>query len=302
MGYIDVSAVSLTLPDGRPLLDEVSFRVGEGATSALIGANGAGKSTLLKIIRGEVKPDSGVVSIDGGLGVMDQFVGHLRDDSTVRDLLISVAPPAVRCRRPRPRRGRERPHRRRHDAEPDGVRDGARRLRGCRRLRAGDGLGPVHGRGPRHPVRARQVPRGQQPERRRAEAPRARGAAARTRPGAAARRAGQLPRRARQALARGASCARRQKTVLLVSHDRELLAQAADRLITLELGGAGNTTWTHGGGFAHLPRGAPRPHGPPRRAQAPLGRAARQAQAAGRDAQGEGGGERRLRLALSRRA
>jgi ATPase subunit of ABC transporter with duplicated ATPase domains len=40
-----------------------------------------------------------------------------------------------------------------------------------------------------------------------------------------------------------------QKTVLLVSHDRELLARAADRIITLELGGAGNTAWTHGGGF-----------------------------------------------------
>jgi ATPase subunit of ABC transporter with duplicated ATPase domains len=40
------------------------------------------------------------------------------------------------------------------------------------------------------------------------------------------------------------------KTVLLVSHDRELLARAADRIVTLELGAAGNTTWTHGGGFA----------------------------------------------------
>ena len=39
------------------------------------------------------------------------------------------------------------------------------------------------------------------------------------------------------------------KTVLLVSHDRELLARAADRILTLELGAAGNTVWTHGGGF-----------------------------------------------------
>lgn len=31
------------------------------------------------------------------------------------------------------------------------------------------------------------------------------------------------------------------KTVLLVSHDRELLARAVDRIITVELGGAGNT-------------------------------------------------------------
>ena len=46
MGYIDVNGVTYTLADGRVLLDDVSFRVGEGTTSALIGANGAGKSTL----------------------------------------------------------------------------------------------------------------------------------------------------------------------------------------------------------------------------------------------------------------
>ena len=40
------------------------------------------------------------------------------------------------------------------------------------------------------------------------------------------------------------------KTVLLVSHDRELLARAADRIITVEVGAAGNSTWTHGGSFA----------------------------------------------------
>ncbi|HWU59587.1 MAG TPA: ATP-binding cassette domain-containing protein, partial [Microbacteriaceae bacterium] len=78
MGYIDVSGVSYALLDGRPLLDEVSFRVGEGTTTALIGANGAGKTTLLKIVRGEISPDAGSVGIDGGLGVMDQFVGHIR--------------------------------------------------------------------------------------------------------------------------------------------------------------------------------------------------------------------------------
>ncbi|PJI52041.1 hypothetical protein CTI14_49200 [Methylobacterium radiotolerans] len=42
MGYIDASGVSLTLPDGRPLLDEVSFRVGAGSTStrAIVLAHG----------------------------------------------------------------------------------------------------------------------------------------------------------------------------------------------------------------------------------------------------------------------
>jgi ATPase subunit of ABC transporter with duplicated ATPase domains len=40
------------------------------------------------------------------------------------------------------------------------------------------------------------------------------------------------------------------KTVLLVSHDRELLARAAQRIVTLEPGPAGATAWTHGAGFA----------------------------------------------------
>jgi ATPase subunit of ABC transporter with duplicated ATPase domains len=39
------------------------------------------------------------------------------------------------------------------------------------------------------------------------------------------------------------------KTVLFVSHDRELLANTATRVVTVELGAAGNTAWTHPGGF-----------------------------------------------------
>ena len=97
MSHIDVSGVSYTLADGRPLLDDVSFRVGDGRVGALIGANGAGKSTLLRIIRGELRPDAGGVVIDGGLAVMDQFVGHVRDDRTVHDLLVGVAPKAVKA-------------------------------------------------------------------------------------------------------------------------------------------------------------------------------------------------------------
>lgn len=54
----------------------MSFRVGEGTTTALIGANGAGKTTLLRMIRGDETPDAGTIAIGGGLGVMDQFVGH----------------------------------------------------------------------------------------------------------------------------------------------------------------------------------------------------------------------------------
>src|SRR4051794_28012449 len=48
MGHVDVAGVTYELPDGRMLLDEVSFRVGDGAKVALVGANGAGKTTLLR--------------------------------------------------------------------------------------------------------------------------------------------------------------------------------------------------------------------------------------------------------------
>ena len=40
------------------------------------------------------------------------------------------------------------------------------------------------------------------------------------------------------------------KTILFISHDRELLANTATRVVTVELGAAGNLVWTHPGGFA----------------------------------------------------
>ena len=85
------------LPDGRVLLDDVSFRVGDGQKVALVGANGAGKTTLLRIVTGDLTPHAGVVTRSGGLGVMRQFVGHGGRHETVADLLLSVAPPRVRA-------------------------------------------------------------------------------------------------------------------------------------------------------------------------------------------------------------
>ncbi len=98
MGHVEVSGVRYELPDGRVLLDDVSFRVGEGAKVALVGANGAGKTTLLNLITGDLTPHAGAVTRTGGLGVMRQMVGAgLGEDPTVADLLLTVAPPRVRA-------------------------------------------------------------------------------------------------------------------------------------------------------------------------------------------------------------
>ncbi|MFE5329181.1 ABC-F family ATP-binding cassette domain-containing protein [Embleya sp. NPDC056575] len=249
MGYIDVNAISFTLPDGRVLLDDVSFRVGDGSTVALIGANGAGKTTLLRIITGELKPDGGAVARTGGLGIMPQFVGRIRDASTVRDLLVSLAPPRIRDAM-----------RAVDDAELALMEhdDEKHQMRYAGALAEfGDAGGydiePAWDQccqaalGTTYDVaKWREV---------------------RTLSG------GEQKRLALEALLRGPdqvlildepdnyldvpgkrwleqSLRESQKSVLLVSHDRELLARAADRIVTIELGAAGNTVWIHGGSFA----------------------------------------------------
>jgi ATPase subunit of ABC transporter with duplicated ATPase domains len=96
MGYVDCQSLSYVLPDGRVLFDDASFRVGDGTKTALVGANGTGKTTLLRIIAGDLVPSGGQVARDGGLGVMRQFIGSIRDDTEIRDLLLDLAPPGVR--------------------------------------------------------------------------------------------------------------------------------------------------------------------------------------------------------------
>jgi phospholipid/cholesterol/gamma-HCH transport system ATP-binding protein len=56
--------VSLAFDDVVVLRD-VSFTVPQGRMKILIGASGAGKSVILKLILGLLKPDSGVIRIDG---------------------------------------------------------------------------------------------------------------------------------------------------------------------------------------------------------------------------------------------
>jgi len=89
MGSIQVSHVGWRRPGGAELLRDVSFTVGNGERVGLVGANGVGKSTLMHLVAGDAAATSGTISIDGRLGVMRQLVGH--GDSTVRELLVSLA-------------------------------------------------------------------------------------------------------------------------------------------------------------------------------------------------------------------
>lgn len=43
MGHVEAAHLEYYLPDGRVLLGDASFRVGEGAVVALVGANGAAR-------------------------------------------------------------------------------------------------------------------------------------------------------------------------------------------------------------------------------------------------------------------
>lgn len=249
MGYIDVAGVSLTLPDGRPLLDEATFRVGAGSTTALIGPNGTGKTTLLRIIRGDVAPEAGTVVLDGALGVMDQFVGHGTAGTTVHDLLIRVAPERIGAA--------ARALVEAEDAliESD-VHDTQMRYAEAIAAYADAGGYEQETIWDQCTVAALGIP---------FERARFRDLATLS--------GGEQKRLALEALLRGPDdlllldepdnyldvpgkrwledrLRETAKTVLLVSHDRELLARAADRIVTLEPGGAGATAWVHGGGFA----------------------------------------------------
>lgn len=49
----------------KTVLSDVSFRVGVGQTLVLLGVTASGKSILLKLILGLLKPDSGLILIEG---------------------------------------------------------------------------------------------------------------------------------------------------------------------------------------------------------------------------------------------
>jgi ATPase subunit of ABC transporter with duplicated ATPase domains len=72
-------------PDGAPVLTGLNLVIGPGRTG-LLGVNGSGKSTLLRILAGELRPQSGSVTLSGDAGYLPQNL-PLRASATVSDLL-----------------------------------------------------------------------------------------------------------------------------------------------------------------------------------------------------------------------
>jgi len=65
---IEVKNLTKSLPNGRRLLDGISFKVKKGEFVGILGASGAGKTLTLRCLNGLLKPDSGSIIVDDEQG------------------------------------------------------------------------------------------------------------------------------------------------------------------------------------------------------------------------------------------
>jgi len=77
----------------RLLIDDLSFKVPQGAIVGIIGPNGAGKSTLFRMITGKEKADKGSISIGPTVKMahVDQSRDSLEGDKTVWEFISGGA-------------------------------------------------------------------------------------------------------------------------------------------------------------------------------------------------------------------
>lgn len=91
-----LEADSLTFgydPEGRALIDGLSFAIAKNDRLAVIGKNGKGKTTLIRLLARELEPDRGHVAHAAKLqvGYFGQTnVGRLRGESTVEEEIMSA--------------------------------------------------------------------------------------------------------------------------------------------------------------------------------------------------------------------
>ncbi len=95
---IVVQDLEFVHPGGSLLFSGVSFRVGDGEHAALVGVNGVGKTTMLRLLARELKPSHGAIQIDGRFQFMPQQIGRVFGEATVRELLATVSPEPMRQR------------------------------------------------------------------------------------------------------------------------------------------------------------------------------------------------------------
>jgi len=96
VSHVVVSNLAYAHPGGDLLFSEVSFRITPGQHVGLVGANGVGKSTLFRVLAGLLPADDGTVDI-GTFAYMAQDVGVGPDSGrTVRELLLEAAPARIR--------------------------------------------------------------------------------------------------------------------------------------------------------------------------------------------------------------
>jgi cobalt/nickel transport system ATP-binding protein len=63
---LEMIGVDYAYPGGIAALSGVSLSVSPGEKVAILGANGAGKSTLLSVLNGTLRPERGVLRLNGG--------------------------------------------------------------------------------------------------------------------------------------------------------------------------------------------------------------------------------------------